>query len=127
MNESILPLSPGLLAMLSKGIEGITPFRREIFLLKIIVAGTTHCRDIELVENEIIPEKVLTMKREPENKHDEFAISVFCNETRIGYVPAELNEVCSRLMDAGKIFFCRVISKEWKNKWLRIESNIYMV
>ena len=38
MNESILPLSPGLLAMLSKGIEGITPFRREIFLLKIIVA-----------------------------------------------------------------------------------------
>ena len=127
MNESILPLSPGLLAMLSKGIEGITPFRREIFLLKIIVAGTTHCRDIELVENEIIPEKVLTMKREPENKHDEFAISVFCNETRIGYVPAELNEVCSRLMDAGKIFFCRVISKEWKNKWLRIECNIYMV
>lgn len=127
MNESILPLSPGLLAMLSKGIEGITPFRREIFLLKIIVAGTTHCRDIELVENEIIPEKVLTMKREPENKHDKFAISVFCNETRIGYVPAELNEVCSRLMDAGKIFFCRVISKEWKNKWLRIESNIYMV
>ena len=127
MNESILPLSPGLLAMLSKGIEGITPFRREIFLLKIIVAGTTYCKDIELVENEIIPEKVLTMKREPENKHDKFAISVFCNETRIGYVPAELNEVCSRLMDAGKIFFCRVISKEWKNKWLRIESNIYMV
>ena len=127
MNESILPLSPGLLAMLSKGTEDITPFRREVFLLKIIVAGTTHCKDIQLVESEIIPEKVLTMKREPRNKHDEFAISVYCGETRIGYVPAGLNEVCSRLMDAGKMFFCRVISKEWKNQWLRIESNIYMV
>jgi hypothetical protein len=35
--------------------------------------------------------------------------------------------VCSRLMDAGKLFFCRVVSKNWKNKWLKINANIYMV
>ena len=46
MNKSIIPLSPGLLAMLSKGASGIVPFRREIFLLEITVAGTTFCSDI---------------------------------------------------------------------------------
>ena len=27
---------------------------------------------------------------------------------RIGYVPRELNLIISRLMDAGKAFFCRI-------------------
>lgn len=31
------------------------------------------------------------------------------------------------IKDAGKLFFCRVVSKEWKNKWLKIKANIYMV
>ena len=127
MNKSIIPLSPGLLAMLSKGASGIVPFRREIFLLEITVAGTTFCSDIHKADKEIAPEKVLTMKREPDNKPDEFAIAIYVEDIRIGYVPAELNEVCSRLMDAGKMFFCRVISKEWKKEWLRIKANIYMV
>lgn len=127
MNESILPVTPGLLALLS-GIEtGITPFKQEIFLLEIVIAGTTHCEEIESIENEIVPEKVLTMKREPNNEYDKFAIAIYCNNIRVGFVPAEMNLVCSRLMDAGKLFFCRVVSKEWKNKWLKIKANIYMV
>ena len=58
MNKSIIPLSPGLLAMLSKGASGIVPFRREIFLLEITVAGTTFCSDIHKADKEIAPEKV---------------------------------------------------------------------
>jgi len=127
MNESILPVTPGLLALLSNDKTGIAPFTQEIFLLEIIVAGTTHCSDIAAVEENIVPEKVLPMKREPGNKYDEFAIAIYCDNIRIGFVPAELNLVCSRLMDAGKLFFCRVVSKKWKNKWLKINANIYMV
>jgi hypothetical protein len=67
------------------------------------------------------------MKREPKNKYDEFAIAIYCSVTEIGYVPAQLNLVCSRLMDAGKMFFCRVVSKSWKDNWLNIKANIYMV
>ena len=102
-------------------------FRQEIFLLEIVVAGTTHCKEIEKVEALIVPEKVLTMKREPDNAWDEFAIAITCENIRIGFVPAELNRVCSRLMDAGKLFFCRVVSCERKNNWVKIEANIYMV
>ncbi|HNX89114.1 MAG TPA: HIRAN domain-containing protein [Paludibacteraceae bacterium] len=127
MNQSIIPISPSLLAMLSKGTSGVLPFQREIFLLEITIAGTSFSTGLQTVEQEIVPEKVLTMKREPDNKHDKFAIAIFVQDVRVGYVPAELNEVCSRLMDAGKMFFCRVISREWKGNWLRIKANIYMV
>lgn len=127
MNENILPVTPGLLALLSKLETSITPFMHEIFLLEIVVAGTSFCKEIETIENLIIPEKVLTMKREPNNKFDEFAIAIYCDNIRVGFVPAEMNLVCSRLMDAGKMFFCRVVSKKWKNKWLKINANIYMV
>ncbi|MGD9555588.1 MAG: HIRAN domain-containing protein [Mangrovibacterium sp.] len=127
MNESILPVTPGLLAILSGVETGITPFKQEIFLLEIIVAGTTHCKEIESIEGAVVPEKVLTMKREPNNQYDKHAIAIYCDSIRIGFVPAEMNLVCSRLMDAGKLFFCRVVSKEWRNKWLRVKANIYMV
>jgi len=127
MNESILPVTPGLLAILSGVETGIMPFKQEIFLLEIVVAGTTHCKEIERVESAIVPEKVLTMKREPNNQYDEHAIAIYSDHIRVGFVPAGMNLVCSRLMDAGKLFFCRVVSKEWKNKWLKIKANIYMV
>jgi hypothetical protein len=127
MNESILPVTPGLLALLSNVQTGVAPFTHEIFLLEIVVAGTSHCKDIEDIEEEIVPEKVLPMKREPHNKYDEFAIAIYCNNIRIGFVPADMNLVCSRLMDAGKLFFCRVVKKKWIGNWLKIEANIYMV
>ena len=127
MNESILPVTPGLLALLSSEKTGITPFTQEIFLLEIVVAGTTFCNEIETIEPQIVPEKVLVMKREPNNEHDKFAIAIYLDSIRIGFVPAEMNLVCSRLMDAGKMFFCRVVSKAWKGNWLKIKANIYMV
>jgi len=127
MNESILPVTPGLLALLSDEHTAVAPFRQEIFLLEIVVAGTSFCNVIETIEYKIVPEKVLTMKREPGNEFDEFAIAIYCDNIRIGFVPAEMNLVCSRLMDAGKLFFCRVVSKSWKSKWLKIRANIYMV
>jgi len=127
MNESIIPVTPGLLALLSNVETSIIPFTQEIFLLEIVVAGTSYCKEIETIEKHIVPEKVLIMKREPDNKFDEFAIAIYCDSIRIGFVPADMNLVCSRLMDAGKLFFCRVVSKVWKDKWLKIKANVYMV
>jgi len=75
MNQSIIPISPSLLAMLSKGTSGVLPFQREIFLLEITIAGTSFSTGLQTVEQEIVPEKVLTMKREPDNKHDKFGIT----------------------------------------------------
>ena len=127
MNSSILPVTPGLLALLSQPNTGVSPFTQEIFLLDIVVAGTSFCQDVETIEPAIVPEKVLNMKREPNNQYDQFAIAIYCDNIRLGFVPADMNLVCSRLMDAGKLFFGRVVSKNWKNKWLQVKANIYMV
>lgn len=127
MNESILPVTPGLLALLSQPNTAISPFKQEIFLLEIVVAGTSFCKEATTIEPAILPEKILTMKREPNNQYDQFAIAIYCDNIRLGFVPAEMNLVCSRLMDAGKIIFGRVVSKNWKNKWLQIKANVYMV
>jgi len=127
MNSSILPVTPGLLALLSQPNTGVSPFTQEIFLLEIVVAGTSFCQDVETIEPAIVPEKVLNMKREPNNQYDQFAIAIYCDNIRLGFVPADMNLVCSRLMDAGKLFFGRVVSKNWKNKWLQVKANIYMV
>ena len=127
MNKSIIPVSPGLLALISGGENLPKPFVHEIFLLEIVVAGTTFCENIQAIEPNIFPEKVLTLKREPDNPHDEFAIAVYHETDKIGYIPADMNLVCSRLMDAGKMFFCRLVSKKWKNQWLKLKANVYMV
>ena len=127
MNDSIVPITPGLLALLSKGQTGISPFKQEIFLLQITVAGTSYAKDLVKVQDRILPEQVLTMKREPANAYDQHAIALYLDDVRVGYVPANFNLVCSRLMDAGKMFFARVLQSKWDGEWLNVTANIYMV
>jgi hypothetical protein len=127
MDNQIVPVSESLLALLSGDGGGLAPFTREIFLLDIVVAGTTHCKDINEVAPLINESTVLRLLRDPKNEYDDMAIGVFLDKTRIGWVPMELNLIISRLMDAGKAFICRVNKAEWKNKWFRIEAKISMI
>ena len=116
-----------MLALLYGEGNALLPFTQEILVLEIVVAGTSYCAEIESIEPCILPDKVLTMKREPDNKFDKFAIALYCDDTRIGFVPAAMNTVCSRLMDAGKLFVCKVVSKNWSDSWLQIDAHIFMV
>lgn len=128
METGIAKLTPELLALLSSSdSNAIAPYTREIFLLEIVVAGTSYCKEIDDLESELVPSTVLKMIRDPKNKYDEFAIGIYLNNTRVGWVPMQLNLVVSRLMDAGKAFFCRIVGTNKINDWLRIEANIYMV
>ena len=128
MAAEIVKLTPELLAFIGTGgVNAVAPFTREIFLLDIVVAGTSFCKEIEAFEPKLLPETKLKMIRHPKNEYDELAIGIYYNNTRIGWVPQDLNEVISRLMDAGKAFFCRIASVKRKNKWVKIDAKIYMV
>lgn len=64
----------------------------------------------------------------PDNQYDKNAIALYFDDTRIGYVPRELNLIISRLMDAGKAFFCRIEEVELVDDyWVKISAKIYMV
>jgi hypothetical protein len=128
MKNEIIKLTPELLALIgSGGVDALAPFSREIYLLDIVVAGTTFCTEMDKLEPELLPETVLKMIRQPQNKHDELAIGIYFNSIRVGWVPMEHNEVISRLMDAGKAFFCRIESTKRKGNWVKINVKIFMV
>ncbi|QFQ12482.1 DNA-binding protein [Pseudoprevotella muciniphila] len=127
MEGQIIPISESLLALLGGSSGGVTPFTREIFLLDIVVAGTTYCTNMEELAPLITTGTVLRMLRDPKNEHDEMAIGIYLDKERIGWVPMELNLIISRLMDAGKAFVCRVTETKWINKWFRIKAKISMI
>lgn len=128
METEIIKLSPEIAKIIAtSGIAGLSTFSREIFLLDIVVAGTTFCKEIQEIERYLEPEMNLRMVRDPKNIYDKMAIAILYEKTRIGWVPKELNLIISRLMDAGKAFFCRIEKVERINKWIKINAKIIMV
>ncbi len=129
MSNSIKPIDPSLLALLkgSFGKDGLAlPFVQEIFLLECHVAGTSYC-DLEDVENTLSVSDLLVFKRELDNSHDALAILIFDQSgSKLGYVPKAKNEVLARLMDAGKLIFGKLETKEWIDNWLKMAVRVYM-
>lgn len=123
-----MKVTPQLLELISGGTNtGLASLNREILLLYITVAGTSFCEQMREVSPKLKNGTVLKMIRHPKNEHDEMAIGIYYENIRIGWVPMRDNLVISRLMDAGKAFFCRVQSVEWCDNWCKIDGKIYMV
>lgn len=124
-NHSLIKVSSGLIAALGSGAITINVMPREILVLECIVAGTSF-RNLVDIEPRLDTEVKLECKREANNEHDEFAISLWFNSCHVGYIPREKNEVIARLMDAGKTFFAVVKTKEWEGNWLRVDVKVYL-
>ena len=124
----LAPLDAKLLALLGTGgVNNLGLPKREIFLLDIVVAGTTHCDEISDVAPTLSEGTLLRMVRKPKNEYDAHAIAIYHHDTRIGWVPQELNLIISRLMDAGKEFYAKVSSTKLIHDWWRIKADIFMV
>ena len=115
MSHGIVKIDPDFVNILTSGFKGkglTFPFITEIRLLECYVAGTTFREDIDKIEPDLQKEDLLVFKREPDNKHDKLAIAIYDKgERRIGYIPKRKNEILARLMDAGKIVFGKIESK----------------
>lgn len=128
METGIATLTPEMLAFIgSGGVSAIAPFTREIFLLNVTVAGTSFCKNIDELAPQLTKDTKMRMLRHPKNEHDEMAIGIYLDDNRVGWVPMEQNEVISRLMDAGKAFFCRIVHVIKKGAWYKIDVDIFMV
>lgn len=109
------------------GIDLPKPFERDIYLFDTYVAGTTHIEGIENIGESLKDDDRLVFYREPENEHDPQAIRIeTLGKDKIGYVPRQDNVIFSRLMDAGKVLFAKVVEKEMRGKWLKIKIKIYL-
>ena len=103
------------------------PFERDIFLFDTQVAGTSHIDGIEELEPYLHMDDRLDFFREPDNPYDSKAIVIKnANGIKIGYVPRADNVIFARLMDAGKLLFGRISSKEISGNWVKIEIKIFL-
>ncbi len=124
-NQSLIRVTPGLMAALGNGGITISILPKEILVLETIVAGTSF-RKLQDVEPELKAQVKLELKREPTNEYDEFAIALYFNKNKIGYIPKDRNEVIARLLDTGKAFFATIEAKEYEGNWLKIEIKVYL-
>lgn len=109
------------------GIDLPKPFERDIYLFDTYVAGTSHIHGIKEIGDKLKEDERLVFYREPENEHDPQAIRIeTLDKEKIGYVPRQDNLIFSRLMDAGKVLFAKLIEKEMRGDWLRLKIRIYL-
>lgn len=123
--QSLIKVDPGLLSALSKGGLSIDVFAREILVLECLIAGTSF-RELDKVQDELKETVQLEMKREGDNEFDPFAVSLWFQQTKVGYIPKDKNEVIARLMDAGKQFYATIHAKEMEGNWLKLEIKVVL-
>jgi HIRAN domain len=123
--QGLIKVSSGLLSALSGGQLNIDVFKKEILVLECVVAGTSF-RKLGTIEADLAATVKLDMKREGKNEFDKFAVALYFQNVKVGYIPKDKNEVIARLMDAGKAFHATVEAKEWEGTWLRLDVKIYI-
>ena len=124
-NESLIKVNPGLLSALSKGSFSLDVFAREILVLQCLIAGTSF-RKLDKVQDDLNETVQLEMKREGNNEFDNFAVALWFQNTKVGYIPKDKNEVVARLMDAGKQFYATICAKEMEGNWLKLEIKVML-
>lgn len=98
------------------------PFQSKIALYDDLrIAGTTH---IHGIVNNLEAGAELRLEREPCNLADPWAIKVFAGDRKIGYVPADCNEVLARLMDGGKALSAKLTAKERVGTWNKLHMQV---
>jgi len=109
------------------GLDIGKPFSQEIFLIEVHIAGTTHIDNMDVLEPKLIEGVEVQFFREPDNQYDNKAIVVKDKDgNKLGYIPRDKNEILSRLMDAGKLLYGKVKSKEKIGEWTKIEMEVFL-
>ena len=130
MGDLVRNESNGLIGLMHGKDGGLSipkPFERDIFLFDTYVAGTTHIEGIEELEPHLNIDDRLEFFREPDNQYDKQAIVIkTADGVKIGYVPQNDNAIFARLMDAGKLLFGKITSKEKKGTWVKLGIKVYL-
>jgi hypothetical protein len=112
----------------SSGAQVPIPFQEDIFLIKELIAGTSHLDDVTSVSKEIELGTRLSIVRETTNQYDDKAVLIKTSSgAKVGYIPRRKNTILANLLDAGKELYGTVDELEWDGGWLKIFIKVYMV
>lgn len=104
------------------------PFANKILLIEgSYIAGTTHVEGLEEMLSGVQVGDRLEFQRDLENLFDEWAIKVILpGKGRVGFVPADTNQILARLMDGGKCVFGQVSGIEQLGHWIKVSMEVYL-
>ncbi len=97
-------------------------------LLHCRVAGFTYYEG-PVVFEELKIGTVLTLKRESDNRFDNYAVAVYYGEYKLGFIPKEQNHDLSKFLELGHVIFetrIQRISKE-ENPENQIQVIVYLL
>lgn len=104
------------------------PFESKIALFESVrVAGTTHAPGIDDTMESMAEGAKLDFVREPGNQVDKWAVRIEHGGRKIGYMPADRNEVLARLMDGGKTIQGKLVSHERQGNWWKVYVEVSLV
>ncbi len=93
---------------------------QKFYLLQSFIRGFQYYDGPSLI-NQMKEGDMLELVREPDNEYDPCAIALHWNNHKIGFVPAEDNEMLSKLLDIGipeliaEITFLQTDAAAWEN------------
>lgn len=89
MSELINISQGNIITAIHKGeISLDMPFKKEIYLTNVEVAGVVYCNDIWEISEVLAIDTKVVLIREPQNHYDKYAIAVYSSDNRkIGYIP----------------------------------------
>lgn len=101
---------------------------RKIYLLQCFVAGFRHYEGMQVLGN-MKEGDLLELVREPGNEYDECAIALHWQKKKIGFIPANINEMLSFLLDAEALSLFAVIThlEQTTQPWENVAVAVYFV
>lgn len=106
----------------------VTKEFRKIYLLQCFVAGFRHYKGMDLLP-QMKEGDLLELVREPANEYDDCAVALHWQGAKIGFIPADTNEMLSYLIDADALSLFAVITHLEKNAqpWENVAVAVYFV
>lgn len=74
--------------------------KTDVYLDSPYIAGFQYYKGLQL-EPYLKEEDALTLKRDAKNKYDCYAVEVYRNEQKLGYLPRTDNKIIARMLDQG--------------------------
>ena len=79
-----------------------------MFLYDDYIRGFKYYEGVSLLA-QLKPEDELELVREYDNPHDDYAIAVYWEGHKLGFLPSQKNEVIANLLDHGVLLESRIV------------------
>lgn len=102
---------------------------QKVYLLQCFVRGFQYYAGPKLIDSMNESAKLLELRRESDNEYDKYAIALYFQNQKIGFVPKEANRILSRLMDADLLDLFAEITHIEKDaaSWENLRIAVYIL